>query len=183
MICNVNRLPVLLLLVLLAGCGAQQDGDKDQTKTPQTSEDFIERASFTTLEGDSVHISDYRGKVVLIDFWETWCKPCLASFPAIDSLKQAYPDDFVVLAVTPGFTDTIENARKFAESHDYNFTYLMDSNGLHKKLNVHGIPYKVFVGPDGEFIQKSMGSAGVQGDYNKIKKIIETHRDSVEQER
>lgn len=169
-------LPIFMIFLFL-GCGSQDEPDS-AVKDPQTPADFVEQASFTTLQGDSVHISDYRGKVVLIDFWETWCKPCLGSFPGIDSLKQAYPDDFVVLAVTPGFTDSVEDARKFAESHDYDFTYLMDTYGLHKSLNVRGIPFKVFVGADGEFVKSSLGSAGPRGDYTKIREVIQTHRDS-----
>ncbi len=169
-----NRYLLFLLaafFLIFAGC---TQGENNQTsQTASTPAEFVEQASFTTLEGDSVHISDFEGKVVLIDFWETWCKPCLASFPGLDSLKSQYPDRFEVLAVTPGFSDSRANAKAFAESHDYDFTYLMDSNKLHEKLNIIGIPYKIYVGTEGEFIDSSMGSAGSAGDYQKMKDIIE----------
>ncbi len=168
---------VILLVTLIAACGAKKEKKQQALAETDslTAADYVEQAHFTTLEGDSVHISDFGGKVVLIDFWETWCKPCLASFPGIDSLKTAYPDKFEVLAVTPGFTDTKKEAQNFADNHDYDFTYLMDAAGLHKKLGVRGIPFKVYVDTEGKFIDTSMGSAGPTGDYNKIKKIIEKH--------
>lgn len=170
---------VVTLFVLLVSCNSSDGEMQQQTDTEQTPSDYVENASFTTLEGDSVHISDYEGKVVLIDFWETWCKPCLASFPGLDSLKNKYPDQFEVLAVTPGFTDTKATAKEFAANHDYDFTYLMDSNGLHEKLNVVGIPYKIYINPNGKFIEKTLGSSGPDGDYKKIEQIIEKYNQGV----
>lgn len=174
------RIKFLLLFVLasfMVACGAKKDtSDKPQNDTPEA---HVQQALFKTLEGDSVNVSDYKGKVVLIDFWETWCKPCIASFSTLEKLQKEYPNDFVVLAVTPGFTDTRQDARTFAENNDYSFAFLMDSNGLHKKLGVQSIPYKVFVDAKGSFIKSSMGSYGPDQDYKKIKGIIEDHKGSV----
>lgn len=174
---------LIIMAGIFIGCGGSSDKpqQKSQSETkekPRTEAEFVEQATFTDFEGNPVSISDFKGKVVMIDFWETWCKPCLASFPTLQNLQQEYPEDFVVLAVTPGFTDTREDAQAFAKNHDYDFTYLMDSNGLHKKLGVQGIPFKVFVDADGNFIKKSMGSYGPQEDYQKIKKIIEQNKNS-----
>jgi thioredoxin-related protein len=54
----------------------------------------------------------------------------------------------------------------------------MDSNNLHRKLGVQGIPYKVFVDAEGNFIKESMGSSGPEEDYKMVKNIIEKHKDS-----
>lgn len=162
-----------LLICLIAGCGAKKDNSKKEAVTPENQ---VEQAVFTTFEGDSVRVADYKGKVVLIDFWETWCKPCIASFSTLETLEKEYPEDFVVLAVTPGFTDTKDDARGFAKKHDYTFQYLIDSMGLSQKLGIQSIPYKIFVGPDGKYIKSSLGSYGPDQDYKKIKKIIEKHK-------
>lgn len=171
----------LLALTTLACSNSENettDTEQAAAKTEEnlTDADYVERASFTDFEGNKVAVSDFEGKVVLIDFWETWCKPCLASFPTMQKIQEEYPDSFVVLAVTPGFADTQKDAEDFAEDHDYTFEYLMDSNNLHQKLGVQGIPYKVYVDAEGDFIEKSMGTSGPQGDYNKLKKIIEKHK-------
>jgi len=173
--------------MLAVGCSSsdkpkssdQQEASQEKSaQKAQTDTQFVEQAIFTDFEGEEVPISKYKGKVVMIDFWETWCKPCISSFPTLEKLQEEYPDNFQVLAVTPGFTDTKEDAQAFVKEHDYSFNFLLDSNNLHQKLNVQGIPFKVFVDADGNFIKKSMGSYGPDEDYKKIKKIIEQHKNS-----
>lgn len=168
-----QSLLLVMLVTIVVSCGAKKSNvDKPSVST----ETQVEQAVFTSLDGDSISVSDYEGKVVLIDFWETWCKPCIASFPTLEKLREEYPDKFVVLAVTPGFTDTKEDAQRFAKNHDYSFQYLMDSGGLHQKLGVQSIPYKIYISPKGEFIKSGMGSYGPDQDYKKIKEVIEKYK-------
>lgn len=176
---------ISFFLALLISCNSSDEPNQKKAaqaaqveSEPDTPAEYVEQATFTDLEGDTVSISKYKGKVILIDFWETWCKPCLASFPTMQKLQEEYPDDFAVLAVTPGFTDTKEDAQSFSKNHDYTFEYLIDSNNLHQQLGVQGIPFKVFVDANGNFIKSSMGTAGPEGDYEMIKEIIEKHKKS-----
>jgi thiol-disulfide isomerase/thioredoxin len=171
-----------MVIAALAACSASEEQSEnaksDTQNEPTTDAELIEQVTFTDLQGNAIPISQYEGKVVMIDFWETWCKPCLASFPTLQRLQEEYPDNFVVLAVTPGFTDTKEDAQSFMNKNDYTFEFLMDSNNLHKKLNVMGIPYKIFVDAEGNFIKQQRGSFGPDEDYKKIKSIIEKHKKS-----
>lgn len=174
---------LLLVMVAMAGCDSSDNPETNESPeaSPEeieepTKADHVEQATFTDLDGDTVSVSDFKGKVVMIDLWETWCKPCLASFPTMQQLQEDYPEDFTVLAVTPGFMDTREDAENFASENDYDFVYLIDSNGLHEKLGVQGIPYKIFVDAEGKFIKESMGSFGPDEDYKKIEEIIENNK-------
>lgn len=173
---------IILSLLFLAACGGEEKEQSSASNSNNTNSQetagkaaAVEQAAFTDLQGNAVSIEEFQGKVVLIDFWETWCKPCLASFSTMQQLMDDYPEQFVVLAVTPGFTDTREDAREFARNHDYDFVYLYDESKLHQELGVQGIPYKVFVGPEGNFIEASLGSNGPKGDYKHAKEIIEEH--------
>lgn len=169
---------------LLTACGSKNNqSDTDQSSVAEQTEpnemkeaDYVEQASFVNMSGDTVQVSDFKGKVVLIDFWETWCKPCLALFPTMQKMQEEYPDDFVVLAVNPGFADSEEDARNFIAEHDYDFRYLLDSNDLNEKLGVQSIPFKVYVDAEGNFIKSSKGSYGEEKDYKELKSIIEEHK-------
>lgn len=166
---------LVFTLLFIISCGSEKKESSTSQNESSPEAQAVEQASFTDLEGNSVDISEFKGKVVLIDFWETWCKPCLESFPTMQQLVEDYPDRFVVLAVTPGFTNSIEDAREYARDHNYDFVYLFDENKLHQKLNVQGIPFKVFVDAEGNFIESSLGSRGPKGDYEHTKEIIEEH--------
>jgi len=141
-------------------------------------EAVIQRATFQDVEGNDVTLADFAGKVVLIDFWETWCGPCLQVFPAMDSLKTEYPDDFEVLTVNLIDADTQGDVERFIAENDYDFVNSMDVNDIGDEVITLGIPFKVFIDPDGFLIKAELGSAGTQGDYDKAKIIIQENKRS-----
>jgi thiol-disulfide isomerase/thioredoxin len=181
---NIRILTLLIPAILLISCSS--NGDKQASESTQTrsnvvppglvdeakAKELIQNATFTDLEGNEVSIDRFEGKVVLIDFWETWCGPCLQVFPAMDKLRDEYENDFEVLAVTVGLSDTVEDAVNFANENDYDFNFLIDSNNIFDQLGASGIPFKVLVNPNGELIKIEMGSRGTEGDYNQMKSII-----------
>ena len=163
----MNRIVSAFLLIAIFIVSACSD--------PNSPQAIVENAVFTDLEGNEVRVSDFEGKFLIIDFWETWCGPCLQVFPALDQLREEYPDNFEVLAVTVGTTEGPEAARAFAEENGYDFNWLYDQNGVFAKLGGYAIPFKVYVDPDGNFIRTELGSDGSEGDYNKTKAMIEEY--------
>lgn len=157
-------IPVLLLA--FTACGDSDDGSQ---------ESIVENAVFTDLDGNEVSVKDFHGKFVMIDFWESWCGPCLQVFPSLHQLREEFPDQFEVLAVTVGMNEGPEDARAFAAEHDYDFNWLYDEHGVFNRLGGQGIPFKAFVDPDGNFVSIEMGSYGREGDYNRTKEMIQEH--------
>lgn len=158
---------ILLLVFLLGGCGGESN--QQDNNTPEV---IAQNAVFSDLDGNDVRVKDFEGKVVLIDFWESWCGPCLQVFPAMQDLREEFPDKFEVLAVTVGLNEGPEDARRFAEEHGYDFTWLIDENEIFPKLGGQGIPFKVYLDPEGEVIKIEMGSYGREGDYNRTRDMI-----------
>lgn len=160
--------------LIFAACGGEENERAEAPDSDAAS--IIENATFTDLDGNVVDIKDFRGKLVLIDFWESWCGPCLQVFPSMQQLREEYPDEFEMLAVTVGLTEGPEDARQFAANNpNYDFTWLYDENSIFEKIGGQGIPFKAYVSPEGKLIDIEMGSRGRQGDYNTTKAKIQEY--------
>lgn len=172
---KLNVLGIILFSLVLAGCSGESEPQSEaesQNQENQSEESIVENAVFTDLDGNEVSIDEYEGKLVLIDFWETWCGPCLQVFPAMQDLRDEHPDKFEVLAVTVGLNEGPEEARVFAERNDYDFEFLYDQNEVFNRLGGQGIPFKVFVDPEGKLVSIEMGSYGREADYEKTKELL-----------
>lgn len=171
----------IALLLLLFGflnvsCNSERNNPRDLNEQEQHIDETIWNATFQDLEGNEISVQDFQGKVVMVDFWETWCGPCLQVFPVMDSLQNEYPEDFVVIALNLNDSDTIEDVKAFRQKNDYNFIYAVDNNNVGDEVITLGIPFKVFLDPDGYLIKAELGLTG--NDYEDTKEIIEQNKTS-----
>lgn len=99
-----------------------------------------------TLKGNYVSLSEFKGKVVLIEFWATWCPPCKASIPEIEALKKRFNDnDLVVLGINldegSDISDIKERVAAFKEAYRITYPIGLDSDGkISSKYRVSSIP-------------------------------------------
>ena len=118
--------------------------------------------SLRTVDGQTVKLSDRRGKVVLLDFWATWCGPCRASLPHIQELSESesWADrGLVVWAVND--REPAEKISYFLANNQYTFTALVDEDGaVNSQYGVRGIPMTVLIGRDGTVENVWVGYGG-----------------------
>jgi peroxiredoxin len=105
--------------------------------------------TLTDLDGRTQSLSQYRGKVVLLNFWATWCKPCTTEMPAMQACYDKLRDKgFVVLAVNELEDD--EKVREHIRAYKHTFPVLMDrENRVANLYGVYGLPVSVFIDETG----------------------------------
>ena len=81
--------------------------------------------NYETLDGDAIQLEDFAGKKILVNFWATWCAPCVAEFPLLNEVLNMVKDDFVFLMVS---YESNEKLKTFVENNDYDFVFLKSNN-------------------------------------------------------
>ncbi|MEF8788040.1 MAG: redoxin domain-containing protein [Planctomycetota bacterium] len=102
------------------------------------------------LDGDEVTLSDHEGSdVVVLDFWATWCPPCVQAMPKLNALAEKYSDkDVAVYAVNVG--EPAGRVRQFMSRHELSLTVVLDSKGqVSRSYNARSLPQTVVIGKDG----------------------------------
>jgi peroxiredoxin len=138
---------VIALLVALMGLPAfdvWSMGSRVPTVGMQ-AEDF----QLTDLDGKTQSLSQYRGKIVLVNFWATWCKPCTTEMPAMQAIyDKLRGKGFVVLAVNELEDDA--QVREHIKQYGHTFPVLMDrDNKVANQFGVFGLPVSVFIDQEG----------------------------------
>jgi peroxiredoxin len=109
----------------------------------------------TDLDG-SIHSLEqhYRGKVILINFWATWCPPCIAEMPALERLVQEYRNaGFEIIGINVDAINKHDEVRKFVKKNSLTFPILLDPKlSIVKEYGVTGFPESFFINRDGTFI-------------------------------
>lgn len=106
------------------------------------------------LQGRTIRLSDYRGKVVVLNFWASWCPPCKAEMPEINQAASEFAqgNDAVLLTVnlTDGSRETETKARKYINDNNYSMTVLLDTGGnVANAYGITGIPTTFIIDKNG----------------------------------
>lgn len=103
-------------------------------------------------DGNPIRLSDLQGKVVVLNFWASWCPPCRDEMPALEAISREYADlGLVVLGVNTTYTDSREDALEFIDTLGLTFPILFDETGevTEKMYGVFGLPVTFWIKPDG----------------------------------
>ena len=122
-------------------------------------------------QGENIRLADLHGEVVMINFWATWCVPCLEEMPLLEELYQKYESaGFTLLGINVEDTDDSEKVNEMIEKLQVSFPVLYDVESIASKLyNVDAMPSTVFVDREGNFRYVHRGySSGDEEGYTKI---------------
>lgn len=144
---------LLVILATVVACAAPDSGQRQGVNQGSLARDF----TLETLDGTKVSLKDQAGKVVLINFWATWCPPCTAEMPDIQATYEAYQDQgFVVLGVN--VEESREAVEPFVRSLGVTYPVLLDESGrVMEMYRGLGLPMSLLVDPEGVIQVRHIG--------------------------
>ena len=178
-------LMVAILSVAIEGCTSkdatsEERSTKDNIVTAKPKEskmlsegDVVPDFTAETVDGNTFNLSDQKGKVVLLNFWATWCGPCVGEMPAFERLYNEYGEKVSILAVN--CEEDKNTVSQFISDSGYTFPVAYDVDGdISTQYSTSGIPYTLVIGKDG-LIKKIFLGADSDADvqYNEYKKAID----------
>lgn len=171
----VVRLLMLVGMLLLTAAGVHAElpspelsHDLTQLQTPLAAPDF----TLADMDGEPRSLSDYRGKVIMLNFWATWCPPCRREIPSMESIYQdLHKDGFMVLAVNE-FEDP---DHVFAYTGQLSvfptFPILFDTDSkISQEFGVKGLPTTLLINKQGNIVYRAVG--GRDFDHPAVREIV-----------
>ena len=127
------------------------------------------------LHGGRVALADLQGKTLLLDFWATWCPPCVLEIPELNALyEQERPAGLEILAIAVDGDEREELARWVAE-HGIRYPVVLGSTELAREYGAYQFPFHVLISPDGRVLERL--TPGFH-DREELRELLERHRKS-----
>jgi len=139
--------------------GTETERESAEKVTVRLLREPIATTAFTAtaLDGRSLSSADWRGKVVLVNFWATWCPPCRAEIPDLIVLQEKYRDHLVILGISED-EGSVDGVRRFVAEHKINYPIVMSTPELRKIFPpVMALPTTFVLDRDGNLAQKNVG--------------------------
>ena len=150
---SAARLPFLFCVVLLClfVFACSYDAKDKEDKAPL----FV----LADLDGKRTALEDYRGKIVVLEFFATWCEPCQITAPILQKLQERYKDSGVKvigISIDEG-AKAPEKVRSFMKEHMFSYTVVIDNGGAKKQYDAFGLPTTVIIDRDGRIRNRHYG--------------------------
>lgn len=129
--------------------------------------------SLKSVDGKTVKLSDYKGKVVIIDFWATWCPPCRKGIPDLISIQNEFKDKVVIIGISLDREKTIKDVPGFVKNNGINYPVVYgDDKVVIDYGGIQSIPTSFVVDKNGTVVDMHVGLVSKDTFVNKIKELL-----------
>lgn len=140
-------------IIILFAVSSCKENNKNKSLSITQSDRDIDKVKLTDMKLEPIDLKQYNGKTVFINFWATWCKPCILEMPSIErAMENLKNQDIVFLFASSEAIDEIE---EFKKAHEYNFQYVRADNL--EALNIMALPTTYIFSPQGKLVFSEMG--------------------------
>ncbi len=147
---------VIVIAFLVFSPAACKKKEVGMEAAPPSIGDIAPDVTSKDVNGNTVKLSDYKGKVVLIEFWATWCGPCRELTPVLNKIYEKYKDKgFVVLALTP--EENTNTVKSYIKENNVTYPVLITDMKTTRRYGVISIPASFLIGRDGRVAEKHLG--------------------------
>jgi len=173
------QLLISLLVFILLGCGnPEKESEPDRTSAVTTEKQSLpnlgEAPDFEkrTLDGRTVRLSEYRGKVVILNFWATWCAPCRREIPELIKLQDEFEGVLEVIGVSLD-EEGFEVVRPYAEQREINYPVILDDYSYGDKLGgIYMVPTTFIIDREGMITARRVGEISREDIYPLLEKLL-----------
>ena len=134
------------------------------------------RVQVICQELQDVSLSDFRGKLVFLNFWEDTCPPCRVEMPQMERLYKRYKDEgLVVLAVELGLIGSTQEVKDFAEDFEFTYPILLDDGDASRRYKIVSFPRTFLIDPEGHIAEGPIVGLRYNWDLDEGRNLIEQH--------
>lgn len=170
----------LFLLFTTAGCGNKNVSNKpikenatsDYANTSYNNSEKAPNFILTDTNGKQVKLSDYKGKIVILDFWATWCPPCRRGIPDLIELQKTYKKYLAIIGISLDI-DSRNDVVPFMKKYGINYKVVYGNNDVVRKYgNIQAIPTSFIIDKKGEIVTSFVGLQRKETYKDQIDKLI-----------
>ncbi len=147
------KLAVIILICLMSCNEKAKEKDKDEQVVTAIIESETDKIKVTDLDSKAIDLNQYKGKTIFINFWATWCKPCLQEMPSIQQAQELLKNEDIVFLFASD--EAVEQIEQFKTTHPYPFHYVRAENM--EALNIMALPTTYIFSPEGKLVFSEMG--------------------------
>ena len=157
----MNKLVILFIAVIFNSCTSPQKNSSESNEKEisedsmqKASNSFIENIRMSSLDKDLIEMSDYKDKILILNLWATWCKPCIKEMPDLETMMTQLPEDFELVLASD---EDLERIKGFIESRPMNMNFVKLENSI-ESLGVYALPTTFIIGKNGELLETLVGA-------------------------